>query len=1431
MTGAERRSADEALASTVARVAGQDGEPAGAGALVAPDLVLTCAHVVSDALGRPRHETVPRGAEVTVEFPLADRPAGRSGPLRRTAKVEDWVPTRADRTGDMAVLRLDDAVPDVLPLPMADPGSVWEHAARAVGFTGGEPGEIWFRGKLSGTTSEGWVQLSRADGQTAHVKRGFSGTPVWDDDLGAAIGLVVAAQPERESQQAFVLRTRTLLRELPHLAPVVLPAAPFRGLATFQESDADVFFGRDDDIDAVVRALRGGNPTVTLYGPSGSGKSSVALAGVVPRMREAGYDVLVLNAGQVSSPRSALATELYEAVRTGRYGLPPRARDADAIEGWLAAKGLADTLHRVRGTASADFLVVLDQAEALLDRTEAEVAQAANLLFPERHPDGLRVLVTLRADFIDAVLRHPLLGRALRDGITLPLTPMSREQLNDVITKPLERIPAVAYDPGLDRRILQDAGGEPGILPLLGFVLEQLWEQRAAGRLRATTYEEMHGVAGALELHSERAWRECVAEQNGLEAEALRLLTGLVRVLPGSETPLRRRLTRAEAGETRWRIAQAFAGRRLLVLHGGEKEPETAELAHEALITAWPALRRQVKADAEFLAGRAELAHDHDRWERGGRSADLLPGRSQLAAVERWLGGREQELTHDERAFLLLARQRHRARRTRARAAWTAVAVVFALIAGLGTFLVHQSKVNERREAESRSRSLASLSEEVAKRDPGQAALAAVAAYDIAPTQEARNALMRRYDRFKEVTWALTGAQGEIDGVAMSADGAVTFVTADSGRATLFVRDGGTVLRTQLRLVTEVGAPMVSKDGRRIAYVGRTDGALSWHEVNRGAKDADRVIGKAVTVPGAGFELSDNLGLGEPAGLADISPDGSKVATVDGDSKLWLWDLKTRKQRRLPVAAPGAQRVWFGPDGNTVVVQRTEKRVSQKSSMTAVDTRTGKARALVEGVYTESGLAQLGMSGDGSTLAVCVPGSTASQSVYRLIRVADGRELHRYSVESGCNGIAISATGEQYGVFQAGGWHLVDSRPGHRVKPFFAPRPGLLSDLPLVGDARAPTLVVRDETSVTGHALDFDSGSVDSAPVLLDGGTSMLAHFGERGEQLVVIDMREEAGSEPGPLRILASAERNPATAPDPSRDLVVNRPETLVADLVDRDKVMVRELPSLRRVREITTAMPPLDASGKQKESVEFMFPTDDELVTLSGTRIEHWDARSGKRLSKPFDVEDLRLTKKNPPSFFLGPHPEPGHVRIMLDGDPTLYAVDLRKGRENRDLRLELGPDVVNAVLAESGKYAAAKTKGGMLELWSVPGPSEEGKPERVVGPIGPLKDDYYEAGFVGDSSDFFLANETSVRFLRLSDLSRSESYDFTEGQYFLSAAKGGKALLRQLSGGEVDLFRLDPALWKAHVCEVVGRELDEDERRSLYPGLPERICPAGT
>nr|WP_241200037.1 trypsin-like peptidase domain-containing protein [Streptomyces sp. ADI92-24] len=1401
--------------SAVVRVKGRDGTIGGTGFLVAPNLILTCAHVVSDVLDLSRDAAVGIGAEVTVDLPLAD---GTGDIATATADVRQWVPIRADQSGDVALLRLRDALPGARPLPMADAESVWDHQARAVGFTDDHPDGIWHRGRFRGPTGRGWVQLSRTDGQAVHVKPGFSGSPVWDDDLGAAVGLMVAAQPAREAQQAFVLRTRALLREIPELAPVLRPAAPFRGLATFREADTEVFFGRDEDVDTVVAALRGERPSVTVYGPSGCGKSSLALAGVVPAMRRADHAVLVVDAGHVGSARAALATELFETATSNGHG-PARPDSADHVDDWLRELGLVDAFHRATGRPATRLLVVLDQAEALLNAPEPELAETLALLFPEHPPANLRILVTLRADFMDAALSHPLLGPALRRGTTLPLTPMTRDQLHTVITEPLAHVPAVEYDPGLDRRILDDAGGEPGILPLLGFVLEQLWERRNAGRMRAATYEDIGGVSGALRRHAEQAWRECVTPAS--EAEARRLLTGLVRVLPGGEAPLRRALTRKEAGENAWHLARALAGHRLLVLYGGDGSPESAELAHEALIRVWPTLAELVRADGDLLAARAEVQHDLERWRNADRPADLLPNPLQLAALDTRLRGRDTELAQDQRDFLALARRRRQARRIRVRAAWVTVALVLALIAGLSTFLAQQSQVSARRQAEGRSRTLAVQSDELTKDNPGQSALAALAAYETAPTQEARSALMRRYEELRDTAWILSGIEGKIRSTAMSNDGAVTLVTTERGRATLFVRSAeGRVRQQQLRLADNVLSPVVSRDGRRIAYLREYDEAVFWHDVTPARES---LVGLAHQLRASSEErASPDAPRG--AKISAFSPDARRLVGVSGTptSVAVMWDLDTGLPLPLPKAEAQLGTVWFGPDENTLVVTGE---ASSATSMVGVDIGAGTTRELA------GGISFLGarVSGDGGVTVVCrdvktEDPKTSDKATYQAIRVADGRVLRRHDVDGSCGAAVVDAKGERFAVrAHDDEWDLVDTRGDSPAQRFLGP--SLFSSvdsyagLPLLGTARRPVMATtQHENAVIGWTMNIADGTAYSPPKLLGDGSTMVVRMGRNGTSLRLSETE-------GEQRTLAEVANEARTPPDARQELAVNRAQTLVADVSDRNRITVRALPTLRRVAEFTTAEPPTDQDGKQ-ELLKFIFLDDDQFLTVSGTRVEHWDAREGRALSQPIDLAALRLTTKDHPNYGAGRHHEPGYVAVTVQGEPDVHAIDLRTGKENEALRISLGDDLVVAVFLEDTRYTAVMTTGGMMELWS----ARPGKPaKRVAGPFGPLKENRFVWGISGGSG-YFVANGSSVRFLKADDPESRQTYQFAEDQGFLAATKDGRAVLRSpASGGVLGLIRFDPALWKRHLCTVLGRGLTDDERGNLPGGLPTEICPS--
>nr|WSW63325.1 hypothetical protein OG513_34820 [Streptomyces sp. NBC_00998] len=263
-----------------------------------------------------------------------------------------------------------------------------------------------------------------------------------------------------------------------------------------------------------------------------------------------------------------------------------------------------------------------------------------------------------------------------------------------------------------------------------------------------------------------------------------------------------------------------------------------------------------------------------------------------------------------------------------------------------------------------------------------------------------------------------------------------------------------------------------------------------------------------------------------------------------------------------------------------------------------------------------------------------------------------------------------------------------------------------------------------------------------------------------------VLDRRLRVSETEGRQRTLAEVGSEARTPPDARQELAV---DTLVADVSDRNRITVRTLPSLRRVAEFTTAEPPTVLEGKP-QPLQLGFLDDDQLFTVSGTLVEYWDARDGRALSQPIDLKSLRLTTKDRLTYFLRSDPRPGYVAVTVDGESEMHTIDLRTGKENEALGVRLGDGLIAAFPLQDPRYVAALTTGGMVELWSL----RPGKPaKRVVGPLGPMNADRYVVGIIGDSG-FFLANGSSVHFLKADDPGYRQTYQFAQDRGFLAATR---------------------------------------------------------
>jgi len=692
---------------------------------------------------------------------------------------------------------------------------------------------------------------------------------------------------------------------------------PYAGLAAFQENDADRFFGRTRDI-AYAAVLLREQPLVAVVGPSGAGKSSFVRAGVVPALKHSGdaWEALVVRPGR--HPLAALAGLLLG--DDSSSGTSRTDADRDALYARLGAEpGYLGVRLRARSRRKlCRTLLLVDQFEELytLGADAAERHAFANCLeaVADDASSPLRVVLTIRSDFLDRVTEDSQLMNALVGGMLL-LPPLAREALEESLVRPLQQVGYRFETRAMVSDMLDALESTRGALPLLQFTAARLWEMRDRARevLTEASYRVIGGVAGTLASHADAVLASMSTREQALARTFFeRLVTPERTRAPAALDELRELATDREQAE---RVLTRLVEARLLVVEtDAERQGSTASIVHESLIERWPTLAQWLTEHEEDAAFLARLRSAAREWSHSGRPGGLLWRDEAMLEARRWRRRSAAQVASNEAAFLaaVFALAERSARRRRLAIIGLGVALV-AVAAALGSLAWRERRASRHARDEA---GLAHVAADHAAHEASRARDGArlAAARDLERDPTLALALLREVeDPAHHRAWPTLAAQ---------------VLRAPVAQAVLEGMDG------------IVWTAEYSPDGKHVATAA-ADTAYVWNADGTGAPL--RLSGHTGPIWQASYSRDGKHlltsswdgtvrvwnpdGQGEPVVLrqqdriswAEFSPDGSHVVTGGWDANVWVWRTDGAEP---PVILRGhknrVRRVAFSPDGKKV---------------------------------------------------------------------------------------------------------------------------------------------------------------------------------------------------------------------------------------------------------------------------------------------------------------------------------------------------------------------------------------------------------------------------------------------------------------------------------------------------------------------------------
>jgi len=758
------RALEDLLRQCTVRV--KAGDRSGAGFFVAPGKVLTCAHVVGDddlsvVWERDGHD------------PVEIRVAGRMLLNDRGRAIEAL-------TGDypdIAILDLDYAdLTRFRDHPCVALGTKWPRPSdvfQAFGYPeqGNSvrltPVKLAYRGQ-QGTDPTAYLDLA-----SDKVEPGMSGGPVLDLSSGQVCGIIVASKDVAAPEGALAVTWSCVEADLKNViddnrefqahdrrwseaaaredikTPWPPDRCPFPGLAAMEVRDAGVFFGREDEVRDLVRRANASlgkrdGDLLVMVGPSGAGKSSLLRAGLLARLSSPGTGWAVADPFEPGvRPLDQLVSRLVALA-------PQKITEADCKDR-LARDGLAvlaEWLLDHTEPRSKRLLIPLDQAEQLTTVTPSNQRDELLSVLAEGLGTGSRVTVVMgiRTDHLDELQRLPVIGEMVNN--LFAVRPIKASRLPAVIDDPAEQV-GVTFETSLVARLVEDAGrwgsGETvDALPLLAFALREMYDLAASDRRCTITeadYEQVGRIEGAIEKRAEAA--ESLLPP-GSGPVLGRLLPRFV-VLSEDRAPTGRPVARDRLSPAEAVIVGTLEDQRLLVGTDDENVKGTGRsvrLAHDKLITAWPALVKAVEDQREDLLLETRLDRQARDWEQ--KNGGLLDQAATARASE-WLDRQAQAEANKGtvRRYVGASRKALRNRR-RARITVFSVVVVLGLVASvLAVNYHHQAVLASQQRSQAQSEEMAAQARSLFSTDAPLGMLASMAAYGLSSTPAARSAMVQ----------------------------------------------------------------------------------------------------------------------------------------------------------------------------------------------------------------------------------------------------------------------------------------------------------------------------------------------------------------------------------------------------------------------------------------------------------------------------------------------------------------------------------------------------------------------------------------------------------------------------------------------------------------------------------------------------------------